>query len=177
MNQMPRSLVHVVDDNSAIRDLMAALMNKFGYDVLSFPDAQSYLEYLNSDQFVEPLVTFVDVIMPNMNGYEMIAAIAPEHQGMKFIIMSAESDIRSEYKHLACMFLKKPFHIESIEEVLSQMEACRVCGPSNDLDCDAVDQRAYYQLSDWSCPNATDIQLVPSAEPLLNKRLSDYLHY
>ena len=73
------------------------------------------------------------------------------------------------------MFLKKPFHIESIEEALSKVEECKVCGPSNDLGCDSVDQRAFYELSDWSCPNATDVQLVPSAESLLDKKLSDYV--
>ncbi|WP_176959009.1 response regulator [Mariprofundus sp. KV] len=176
MNDLPKRLIHIVDDDACIREFMEALLERFGYDVQSFSDALTYIQHVNCDGFVKPFVTFVDVVMPYMNGYQMMAGLAPENPDMKFIIMSDGADFGLETNNLACMSLAKPFYPGSLQEVLNKLAECMECGPSSDLDCGSVGRCDANEVADWTCPHATDVQYIAAAESRLNKKLSDYLH-
>ncbi|WP_176963359.1 response regulator [Mariprofundus sp. NF] len=176
MNDLPKRLIHIVDDDACIREFMEALLERFGYDVQSFSDALTYIQHVNSDAFVKPCVTFVDVVMPYMNGYQMMAGLAPENREMKFIIMSDGADSGLETNSLACMSLAKPFYPGSLQEALNKVDECMACGPSHDLDCGSVGRSDSNETRDWTCPHTTDVQYIAAAEPRLNKKLSDCLH-
>jgi len=145
-------LIHIIDDNPFIREFLAELVESCEYIVECFSNPTDYLEKVNSDSFIQPVATFVDVIMPNMNGYEMIGALHPANPEMKFVIMSGELDIRDENKHLVCMFLRKPFYPTCVQEVLEKLSRCHSCGASPDIGCASSDHRGYYDLKAWSCP-------------------------
>ena len=166
MQHQVRNLVHIVDDNSFIREFLEELLDSIGYNVKVFPNAKEYIKHFNSDSFTKPLATFVDVIMPSMNGYEMIAYLQEEIMGMRFVIMSGEHDIKSEYKHLACMFLKKPFYPTCVETIMEKMSACASCGASSEIGCNTADHRDFYEVKDWICPSSFEVKLTQPSHSL-----------
>ena len=154
-----KELIHVIDDNSFIREFLSELIENSGYLVQTFPDAKEYIEHISSPDSKKPLVALVDVIMPSMNGYEMISLIQAKNTGMKFVMMSGELDIRSDYKNLACMYLRKPFYPNCVEKVLKNLSRCSTCGASSEHGCASVDHRGFYELKNWSCPDVIEIKL------------------
>lgn len=57
----------VIDDDGDARDLMAAIVARAGYTVMTARDGREALDLLNR---VRPSVIFVDLWMPVMNGHE-----------------------------------------------------------------------------------------------------------
>lgn len=57
----------VIDDESDARELLATLLARAGYSVMTARDGREALELLNR---VRPAVIFVDLWMPVMNGHE-----------------------------------------------------------------------------------------------------------
>ena len=157
-------LIHIVDDNLFIRAFLTELVEGYGYVVDSYSSPADYIEKVDSDSFLKPLVTFVDVIMPHMNGYEMMKLLHSRVSDMKFIVMSGELDIRSEYKSLACMYLRKPFYPMCVEDVLNKLSECSACGASAEIGCSQVDHRGFYELKEWICPGTVEFSLVAANE-------------
>jgi len=162
MQSVAHGLIHVVDDNAFIQDFLCELIEGVGYEVQAFADPKTYIAYVYSGEFIKPQVTFVDVIMPYMSGYEMISSILPDKPDMRFVVMSGELDIRAEHKNMACMYLRKPFYPICIEEVLNKLSKCDMCGASEDIDCSSIDHRGFYELKDWTCPGTIEIKPAPS---------------
>jgi len=152
MTHSDNRLIHIVDDNAFIRDFLTELFANRAYIVECFSSPKEYIEQVNSVTFIKPVATFVDVIMPGMNGYDMMAALQSNHADMKFIIMSGQLDIQSEHKNLACMFLRKPFYPTAVLDVLNKLNRCMQCGPSLDIGCSNADHRGFYDISNWDCP-------------------------
>jgi CheY-like chemotaxis protein len=61
--------VLVVDDSTVIRDLIAVNLELEGYDVLRAADGLEALELVADER---PDVVTVDVVMPRMDGFEMV---------------------------------------------------------------------------------------------------------
>ncbi|MBX3159010.1 MAG: response regulator [Deltaproteobacteria bacterium] len=57
----------MIDDDGDARDLMAAIVARAGYTVMTARDGREALDLLNR---VRPSVIFVDLWMPVMNGHE-----------------------------------------------------------------------------------------------------------
>ena len=158
MHNTERAMIHLVDDNSMIRELMTRIIESSGYSVKTFADANSYIDYTHSAAFTQPLATFVDVVMPGMSGYTMINHIHAEQPDMKFIVMSGQLDIPSDYKKLVCMFLKKPFELSRVKEILQKLSQCHACGASSMIGCATIDQRDHFNLTEWHCPKSAELQ-------------------
>jgi CheY-like chemotaxis protein len=62
----PQQLL-VVDDDEGVREFMAMALASVGYEVVSAPDAAAALELLATSQ---PAVILLDMLMPNVDGWE-----------------------------------------------------------------------------------------------------------
>ena len=101
----------IVDDEPNILMSLDFLMRKEGYDVLVARNGTEALESLAHHQ---PDLVLLDIMMPDVDGYEICKHIrsAPEHQHCKVIFMSAkskESDIQKGYDSGADFYITKPF--------------------------------------------------------------------
>ncbi len=159
MQNLDRSTVHVVDHHAFVRKFLSGLIESSGFEVESFSEAAEYLEYVNSDKFVFPVATFVDVSSPDMNGPEMMRDTQLIKSDLRFVIMGGEMDIRSGYKHLACMYLRKPLNPTSVAETLNKLTKCKTCGASTTIGCKSSESEGFYQVTGWICP---DIMLTSS---------------
>jgi two-component system response regulator YesN len=144
--------IHIIEDTTFIRELLSEIIEQSGYHTHCFKDPSEYIAHTESPDFATPLAVFSDVTMPYMNGYEMISRVKPRMPTTKFVIVTGEVDIRSEYQNLACMYLRKPFFPEAVHTVLNNLSRCHRCGASSDIGCSSVDHRDHFKLEQWSCP-------------------------
>jgi len=108
----------VVEENSGVRDLLNLVLNKNGYNVLSFDDAESCSEKLKD--YDGPLdLLLSDVIVPHMNGPELHKELRKHYPELKVIFMSGHIEdemTRCGILDLSSAFIIKPISIRSLTE-------------------------------------------------------------
>jgi DNA-binding response OmpR family regulator len=120
MNEVYKILV--VDDDPYILMSLEFLMKKNGYEVMVARNGTEALEILNT---AIPDVVLLDIMMPDVNGYDICAHIknSTTLKNSKVIFMSAktkDSDIKKGYKVGASLYIKKPF---STRELVKDIKA------------------------------------------------------
>ena len=63
-----KPLIRVIDDDDAMRHSWAFLIEGEGWDVMTYPDA---ITYLSSNDFIRPGCLLLDVRMPHMSGLDL----------------------------------------------------------------------------------------------------------
>ena len=78
----------VVDDELMIREIAKKLLTCAGYEVLEAPDGRQALVLARKEQ---PVLILVDLVMPEMNGFQFVQAIRkdPEVGKTPILVMSA----------------------------------------------------------------------------------------
>jgi len=72
-----------------------------------------------------PDVLFLDLVMPEMDGFEVIAAVREVNRSIPIVVVSAHSTVENAVKAVklgAFDFLPKPFDPESVELMLAKLE-------------------------------------------------------
>lgn len=108
-------LVHVVDDEAALRDSMRLLLSSMGMDVACYATAQ---EFLSTPNTIQPGCVLLDLRMPSMNGLELQRALnwAPPKP---IIFLSGHADVPATVRAMhqgAIEFLTKPVNEEVLLE-------------------------------------------------------------
>ena len=108
---MSKGYVLVVDDNQLNRTLLAVGLEEDEYSVKTAANGKQALEMLKSEQFD---VMLLDLIMPEMDGYEVLAETRrhPELRHIPVIVISALNEIESVIRCIemgATDYLTKPF--------------------------------------------------------------------
>lgn len=107
---MPQKIL-VVDDDPEMHELISFALKRHGYDVVSAHDAFEGLRVL-AETSVD--LAMLDIMMPNMDGLEMLSTLRPDHPNLRVIMMTAISTPEAAVSALrdqACDFLAKPFDI------------------------------------------------------------------
>ncbi len=145
-------MFHIIDDAHLTCDLMEEVIETHGYPAISFNHAEEYIEYVKSPRFRRPIGTFVDIIMPDMDGYDLIDKVSALKPEMRFVVMTSEPKIRSEHINNACMFLGKPLIPKHIIKVIDSLIRCQAFSPDHAHGCHCNDHRELFPTEEWSCP-------------------------
>ncbi len=108
-----RARVWVVDDDRAVRFVLAQALREAGYRVQAFDSAGAALDALASE--AGPDLVFTDVRMPGVDGLAFLDALKNKHAELPVIVMSAYTDIASTagaFRGGAHEFLSKPFDLD-----------------------------------------------------------------
>ncbi len=109
----------VVDDEHTIVKWVGAILRSEGYEVTS---AQDGAAGLRSFEEFPPDLVLLDVIVPNVDGFEVLARIR-ESSAVPVVMLSARSDERDKVRCLrlgADDYLVKPF---GMDELVARVEA------------------------------------------------------
>ncbi|WP_448570710.1 response regulator [Trichothermofontia sp.] len=115
----------VVDDSRLFRQMTADLLRQQGHEVSTAPDGLSAIAHIQS---ARPDLVILDVVMPNMSGFEVCRRIKaqPETQAIHVLLYTANTDPASRYWGLrqgADAYLVKPVAadvlLDSIQNLLS----------------------------------------------------------
>ncbi len=118
--------VMVIDDDSVNRKMIAGILEKNGFQVLTARDGQEGLKLIEKEK---PDLVLADVLLPKLDGLELCQAVKsnPELSEIKVVLMTAvykTAGMRAEaLSQKADAYLEKPVseHIllQTISSVLS----------------------------------------------------------
>jgi DNA-binding response OmpR family regulator len=117
--------VLVVDDDAAIREFVADVLDLEGYDVRQAADGFAALAEIDRDR---PDCVLLDVMMPGMSGHEVLAAIRDADGGpqLPVIILTAAADEEQSWQAWSGgvdYFLAKPFETDQLLRFLEYLFA------------------------------------------------------
>jgi two-component system, cell cycle sensor histidine kinase and response regulator CckA len=114
--------VLVVDDEAAVRRFACRVLEQAGYGVFEAIDGVEALELIQGQTVVLDVVVS-DIVMPRMNGVELMQALAISRPSLAMILMSGyATSALSELGIVApCSILTKPF---SAERLLAEVDRC-----------------------------------------------------
>lgn len=106
--------VLVVDDEERVRTFLRRALASQGHTVLGAGTGREALDVLASQQVD---LVLLDIVMPDMNGLQCLAAMAEGPQQPPVIMLSAVSDVAARVMALdrgAVDFVGKPFHLSEL---------------------------------------------------------------
>jgi CheY-like chemotaxis protein len=122
--------VLVIDDDAIVRETIIQVLEVEGYTVLSATDGKRGLALFAS---ARPDLVITDIIMPEMDGIRMIAAIRELSPTAKVIVISGGARIsNANFRQSALLLgaadaIEKPF---DLDDFLARIEKClAVDGP------------------------------------------------
>ena len=110
--------VLVVDDDSAIRTVVAAALKREGHRVTT---AASIAELRRALAAGVPDVLVTDVVLPDGNGLDVAAGLASEHPELPIIVFSAQNTLATAVRATevgAFDYLPKPFDLDVLAQAV-----------------------------------------------------------
>jgi len=139
-----KGTILVAEDQDEVREFASTLLKRYGYDVLTAAGGQEALDIANSHQGrIDLLLT--DVMMPGMNGPELVMKIKPLMPDLKVIYASGYPGNEINQDVLVsegAIFLAKPYSAEALTTSIGKLLAAangadatsiteEGCGPAN----------------------------------------------
>nr|WP_302474503.1 PAS domain S-box protein [Roseococcus sp. MDT2-1-1] len=115
-------VVAVVEDETAVRDLVVDVLQELGYRVVEAVDGPSGLKLLQSDMHVDLLVT--DVGLPGLNGRQLADYARQHRPGLKVLFMTGYAEnatIANGFLEPGMQMITKPFAIEALATRIRDM--------------------------------------------------------
>ena len=113
----------IVEDDEALASLLVEILEDLGHTARATHSAEDAERVLHETQFDAMIV---DQILKMMPGIELISKTRKSHPDVQCILMSGHFDQVDGQNHaerLGAQFLRKPFEIEAIIEVLESKSA------------------------------------------------------
>jgi CheY-like chemotaxis protein len=119
----PARKVLVIDDEEAFCVLLARMISKLGYKVMTSNQAKS----AHLDDMTESDIIFIDMMMPEMDGIQVLQVLSSHQIKSEIVLMSgAENDLLATAETLAKRFdlrligvLNKPFRESDVRAILT----------------------------------------------------------
>lgn len=136
----PSSVVHVIDDDEAVRESLAFLLNTARLEVRTYESATAFLSALPS---VTSGCIITDVRMPEVSGVDLLRRLKELKVGMPVIVITGHGDVPLAVEAMkigAVDFIEKPFDDElllaSVRSALGrwQREAQHDAGRTKQLE-------------------------------------------
>ncbi|RZM77740.1 response regulator transcription factor [Leptolyngbya iicbica] len=117
------STVLIVDDSSALREMIAGLLVNAGMTILEAKDGAEAQQKIEASP---PDLVVLDIVMPNMNGYELTRWIKtnPKTKDVPVVICSSKGEEFDRYwgmKQGADAYIAKPFRPNEMVETVKQL--------------------------------------------------------
>jgi len=121
-----RRMIHIVDDEDAIRRSASFMLKTSGFDVQTWPSGVAFLKEARN---IQPGCILLDVRMPEMDGLEVQQALTASGVAMPVIVLTGHGDISIAVRAMkagAIDFIEKPFEkaklLEAIEAGFAQLD-------------------------------------------------------
>jgi DNA-binding NtrC family response regulator len=112
-----RRKILIVDDEPTVRDSLRLLL-KTNFDVRVAEDGEAALGAV--DEALPDLI-LLDVMMPKLDGIEVLKRLHEKHRGIPVIMLTASNTVRTAVQAMKCGaqdFLNKPFDVEELTSLI-----------------------------------------------------------
>jgi DNA-binding NtrC family response regulator len=108
--------IAIIDDEKEILDMLERFLVKKAYQVRSYQNPVQALSSLDKDT----QVVLLDIMMPQMNGLDLLPQLQAKYPHIKVIMMTAFSTldkVLDSHRHGAVHYIMKPFEsLAKLEE-------------------------------------------------------------
>ena len=114
--------VLIVDDDPTQRRLLQTVVSRQGYDVAMAEGGEDAVAFMKSEQASSIDLILLDLVMPDLDGFEVLQQVKSRHPDLPTIVLTAQSGIEVIVKVMqagAADFIPKP---ASPERLLVSME-------------------------------------------------------
>jgi len=118
---MPQERILVVDDEAAVRGIVAALLERGGYTARTANGAEEALTRLKEDAGYDLVMS--DVMMPEVDGLSLLDRIGIDYPGTPVVMFTAVHDIHvatNAFRRGAIDYLLKPFERTQLLDVVNR---------------------------------------------------------
>ena len=107
----------IVDDDRAVRRLLARIAERAGFDVDTAKDGLQAMEMLEKKQYD---IAIIDLMMPRMSGYDLVERISMLTPRPVILVATAlmNGDVATLDDSLVRRVIKKPFDINAVAAAL-----------------------------------------------------------
>ena len=115
---MAPDVVHVVDDDAAVRDSVAFLLGTDGFEVRLYEAGAELPDRLAKPAFGAVLT---DIRMPGIDGLELLRRLRATGHTLPVVMMTGHGDVPLAVEAMklgACDFIEKPFGDEALIQAL-----------------------------------------------------------
>jgi len=124
------SLIHIIEDDDAYREVLIHMLERTEYEVMCFEFGEQYLAHLNSPEFRKPALVLSDIVLPGINGYELVHEIRRRLPLQKIVLMTGYGLNPGKQGQAAitelCHLLKKPFRAEQLIRIIDALNGCEL---------------------------------------------------
>ncbi|MBF0455421.1 MAG: response regulator [Magnetococcales bacterium] len=103
------SEILVIDDEPRLLNLLKRVLEEAGYSVATAENGRMGLQVFNE---VQPKLIITDILMPEMDGIDVIRTFLEDHKSVKIIAISGGS------RHLSADFTLQMAHSFGVEKTL-----------------------------------------------------------
>ena len=126
MTNKPSRKILIVDDEAHIRLLIEQTLEDLEYENVEILSADNGADALNTIQDLKPELVFLDVMMPNIDGYTVCRMIRRDlkMKEVYVVILTAkgqEYDRRLSEESGANQFMTKPFNPDELLELAKKV--------------------------------------------------------
>jgi two-component system phosphate regulon response regulator PhoB len=123
VSETKKPLVLVADDDAEVAGLVAISMRRAGFNVVTAANGEQALELALE---YRPAAAVLDIMMPNMNGYELVHRLKeePETADMPIVLLSARAGALDRDYGLrigADAYIRKPFPPKELGETVRRL--------------------------------------------------------
>lgn len=154
------SLIYIVDDDDAVRDSLAILIESAGHEAETFDLALAALDRCRTQR---PDCILSDVRMPGMDGIEFQEKLTESGVDAPVIIMTGHGDVRLAVRAMkagALDFIEKPFEDHAILASIAE-----AIGKQADRVAPRVDPELVSRLETLTAREREVLDLLVSGDP------------
>jgi FixJ family two-component response regulator len=115
-----KSTVFIVDDDQAVRDSLALLVQSVGLNAETFASAQ---DFLDAYQAKRRGCLITDIRMPGMSGLDLQERLSADRYHIPVIVLTGYGDVPAAVRALkggAIDFVEKPFNPQALLDLIQQ---------------------------------------------------------
>jgi len=160
--------IYVVDDEPKIGNLFSNVLERDGYEVDTFLNPVSMLDALDEGA-EEPDVVVADMMMPEMNGVELLETLQEREMEVPVIIMTAHSSVQTAVEAMrqgAFHYIQKPVNLEEMRALLEK--AIELYGAQQELEQIKTKQQNAYPIKGILGESDAIVRVRDTIETLCN---------
>lgn len=105
--------VLIVDDDPAVRDIIAGMLEELGCEVVSAQSGPEALDLLKQNELTSILIT--DINMPGMNSHELAELAKRVRPNLRVLQLSGREPRRG-----GLPMIRKPFSLEDLRDTMKR---------------------------------------------------------
>jgi DNA-binding NtrC family response regulator len=160
--------IYVVDDEPKIGNLFSNVLERDGYEVEAYLNPVSMLDALDEGA-EEPDVVVADMMMPEMNGVELLETLQDRELDVPVIIMTAHSSVQTAVEAMrqgAFHYIQKPVNLEEMRALLEK--AIELYGAQQELKQIKTEQQQAYPIEGVLGESDAIVRVRDTIETLCN---------